>query len=115
MLREAVKDYFMIGSIFFFELHPKEKVIFENAMLRPPKQLAEQIHQLHAPLREMNRKFMARLVATLPLRPGLDREKVARYLESVGSFLQNAMAYYQGREGRWTSTLCWKTPASGRI
>ena len=68
-------------------------------MLRPPKQLAEQIHQLHAPLREMNRKFMARLVATLPLRPGLDREKVARYLESVGSFLQNAMAYYQGREG----------------
>ena len=27
---EAVKDYFMIRE-YFFELHPKEKVIFENA------------------------------------------------------------------------------------
>ena len=62
-------------------------MIFETAMLRPPKLLAEQIHQLRAPIRSMNREFLRRLVGKMPLRPGLDQEKATRYLESVGYIL----------------------------
>ena len=35
----AVKDFFMIRER-FFQLHPQQKLVFESAMLRPPKHLA---------------------------------------------------------------------------
>lgn len=95
---ETIKDYFMIRE-YFFQLHPKQKLIFEDAMLHTPKQLAEQIQELHEPLQELNRKFLGQLVAQAPLRPGLDRGKVVSYLESVGASLQNNIAFYQGQEG----------------
>ena len=48
---DSIKNYLLIRE-YFFQLHPKRKLIFENAMLRPPKQLAGQIRALHAPLKE---------------------------------------------------------------
>lgn len=97
---DAIKDYFMIRD-HYFQLHPEQKAIFEAAMLRPPKHLAEHIRQLHTPIREMNRQFMSRIMSRMPLRPGLDREKATRYLESVDSFFQNTIVYYLGeRKGQ---------------
>lgn len=95
-----IREYFLIRE-HFFQQNPREKMIFETAMLRPPKLLAEQIHQLRAPIRRMNREFLRRLVGKMPLRPGLDQEKATRYLESVGYFFQNvASCYYQsGKTG----------------
>lgn len=95
-----IREYFLIRE-HFFQQNPREKMIFETAMLRPPKLLAEQIHQLRAPIRSMNREFLRRLVGKMPLRPGLDQEKATRYLESVGYFFQNvASCYYQsGKTG----------------
>ncbi len=92
---DTVKNYFLTRE-YFFQFHPKQKVIFENAMIRPPKHLAEQIQQLRAPIREMNRKFLSQFVARMALRPGLDYEKATRYLETMGSSFQNSLAYYQG-------------------
>ena len=43
----AVKDFFMIRER-FFQLHPQQKLVFESAMLRPPKHLAAQIQALRA-------------------------------------------------------------------
>ena len=68
-----IREYFLIRE-HFFQQNPREKMIFETAMLRPPKLLAEQIHQLRAPIRSMNREFLRRLVGKMPLRPGLDQE-----------------------------------------
>ena len=95
-----IREYFLIRE-HFFQQNPREKMIFETAMLRPPKLLAEQIHQLRAPIRSMNREFLRRLVGKMPLCPGLDQEKATRYLESVGYFFQNvASCYYQsGKTG----------------
>ena len=92
---EDIKNYFLIRE-HFFEENLRQKLIFENAMLRPPKHLAEQIQVLRAPIRNMNRMFLRQLVRKMPLRPGLDPEKVTRYLESVGYFFESTMAcYYQ--------------------
>ena len=92
---EDIKSFFMIRES-YFQLHPRQKVVFEDAMLRPPKHLAEQIQVLRAPIRNMNRMFLRQLVRKMPLRPGLDPEKVTRYLESVGYFFESTMAcYYQ--------------------
>ena len=88
-----IREYFLIRE-HFFQQNPREKMIFETAMLRPPKLLAEQIHQLRAPIRSMNREFLRRLVGKMPLRPGLDQEKATRYLESVGYFFQNVCLLY---------------------
>lgn len=94
---DSIKNYLLIRE-YFFQLHPKRKLIFENAMLRPPKQLAGQIRALHAPLKEMNRQFMDRVVSQMPLRAGLDREKATRYLESVESHFWSLVSQYQQQE-----------------
>ena len=66
----AVKDFFMIREC-FFQLHPQQKLVFESAMLRPPKHLAAQIQALRAPM-------------------------VTRYLETIESLFQNMIVSYQG-------------------
>lgn len=71
---QTVQNYFMSRE-YFFELHPREKKIFENAMLRPPKHLAESIYELRGPIRKMNRDFLETLVASMTLRPELTQKK----------------------------------------
>lgn len=91
---DRIKNYFLIRER-FFQAHPKQKMIFESAMLRPPRQLVEQIQALRAPIREMNRQFMSQVTAQMTLRPGLDREKVTRYLEGLESHFWSLAAQYQ--------------------
>ena len=90
---ENIKEFFMIRE-YFFQLHPKRKTIFENAMLRPPKHLAGQIWALRTPIRELDLRFFEQLVAHMPLRPGLSQEQVTRYLACVESnFRAEAIQY----------------------
>lgn len=62
---ETIKDFFMIRE-YYFQLHLKQKVIFEEAMLHPPKHLIERIQELREPIREVNRKFIHQLVKKCP-------------------------------------------------
>lgn len=91
---ETIKSFFMSRE-YYFQLHPKQKMVFEDAMLRPPKHLVEQIQDLRAPIREVNRQFLRQLVARMSLRPEVDPKKAARYLESVDYFFQSAVRSYQ--------------------
>ena len=61
--------------------------MFENALLRPPKHLKEQIARLHQPLSELNRRFLKQAVAHMPLRSGMDSERAMCYLEGVSDVL----------------------------
>ena len=79
---DAIKEYFAIREQ-FFQLNPKQKEIFETALFRPPKHLAESIQELRQPIKTMNMEFMENLVSRMPLRPGLSKEKALRYLESI--------------------------------
>ena len=94
-LRAAVKDFFMIRER-FFQLHPQQKLVFESAMLRPPKHLAAQIQALRAPMRRLNQEFIEGLIDKMPLRPDLKPEMVTRYLETIESLFQNMIVSYQG-------------------
>lgn len=99
---DAIKNFFMIRE-HYFQLHPKQKVIFEDAMLHPPKHLVEPIQELRAPIREVNRQFIKQLVARMPLRSEVEPKKAARYLESVEYFFRSVMRNY--REGRGEEDL----------
>lgn len=84
------RDHMMMREI-FFQRHPKQKLIFEDAMLRPPRHLAKQMQALHAPIRRLNQKILEELMVQMALRTGLDREKAARFLGGIEYLLQ----YYQ--------------------
>ena len=94
---QTVQNYFMSRE-YFFELHPREKRIFEGAMLHPPKHLAESIYELRGPIRKMNRDFLETLVASMTLRPELSAEKAAWYLESLEYIFQPLLIQYQSRK-----------------
>lgn len=91
---ETIKDFFMIRES-YFQMHPRQKMVFEDAMLHPPKHLVEQIQELRGPIREVNREFVRQLVAKMPLRPGMDPQKAARYLESVEYYFQSILRNYR--------------------
>ena len=79
---EAIKHYFFLRET-FFQTRPREKHVFENAILYPPKHLADQIQTLRQPIREENNYFLRQLLSRVQLREGLEREQAARYLNSV--------------------------------
>ncbi len=91
----AIQKFFLAREV-FFQSRPREKTIFENALIYPPKHLIAQIQTLHAPLRELNRRFLLELVPKMPTRPGLERDEIIRYLEGVGCLFRTIIAY--GRE-----------------
>lgn len=95
---ERIKPFFLLRED-YFQQHPQQQVIFESAVLRPPSHLVRQIEALHAPLRELNRRFLADIVAHAPLRPGLTGDQVMRYLECVGSGLVSRAGQYQSQQG----------------
>ena len=93
---EAVKRFFLLREG-FFQSRPKEKAVFESAMLRPPRHLMEQIQALRAPIRQLNREFIERLAARMPLRSGLEPEKVSCYLAAIEPFFQDILNSAQGK------------------
>ena len=88
---DAIKQYFLIRES-FFQRHPLRKNVFENAMLRPPKHLEEQIRALRQPIAELNRRFLGGMVSRMRLRPGLRPEQAAWYLERMELLVQPSLA-----------------------
>lgn len=91
---QAIKEFFVLRE-YFFDSRPREKRIFENAMLRTPEHLAGRIRDLRRPIREMNRDFLKKVTESIKLRPGLDEKKVLRYLESMEYSFRSLLYQYQ--------------------
>lgn len=81
-IMDAANGYFLIRER-FFQKNPKQKEIFETSMLRPPKHLVSGLEELRNPLKKLNIAFMKRLIEKMPLREGIDKEKVLIYLENL--------------------------------
>ena len=94
-------------------MNPRKRVIFEDALLHPPKHLVERIQELRGPIRELNRQFIRQIVKKMPLRPEVDPQMAARYLESVEYFFQSVMRNYQG--GRVEADLHTMFETAGEI
>ena len=96
-LFDAIRNFFLLRE-YFFQIHPKRKNIFENAMLRPPKKLTEQINSLREPIRIINWQFLNRILSNMKLRSGLDIEKVACYMESIEPVFHSIVMHYQTKK-----------------
>lgn len=64
-------------------------------MLHPPAHLEEQIQVLRSPIRELNQRFLERVIAGMDLRPGLGQKQAARYLESAEAVFWSVVRQYQ--------------------
>lgn len=76
-------QHFLKMREYFFEQHPMQKCIFENALVHTPKHLEKEIQKLHQSIKEMNNRFMESVVENMPLRPGVEKQKAMQYLESM--------------------------------
>lgn len=83
---ERIRCFFETREHFFQE-HPMQKCIFENAIVHTPKHLENEIQKLHRPIREMNKCFLESVVESMPLRPGVEKQKAMQYLESIDYLL----------------------------
>ena len=94
---ERIKNYFLLRE-YFFQAHPERVRIFENAMLRPPEHLLEQIKTLREPLRRLNESFLQSMIRSVPLRPGLDQDAAVRYLETAEPVFRSEVLRYQAEK-----------------
>lgn len=79
---ESIQCFFRIRED-FFQQHPMKKCVFENAIVNTPKHLEKEIQRLHQPIRLMNRRFLENIVESMPLRPGIGKQKAMQYLENM--------------------------------
>lgn len=91
---EAMKDYFCLRED-YFQQHPLEKHVFENALLYPPQHLRREIWDLRQPMRTLNRQFIWKVVSRMPLRKELSTEAVMRYLDGMEYSMQTMLRQYQ--------------------
>ena len=94
-VKEGIQSFFMLRESYFAQ-NPDRIRIFETAVLRPPVHLKENIKVLWEPLRTLNRTFIRDIVASMPLRPGIDKEHVTRYFESVEPVFRTILVRYLG-------------------
>lgn len=94
----AIREFFLLRER-YFQQNPERERIFETALLHPPRHLMEQIGALHAPIRDLNKRFIAHAVSRMPLRPGLTPEEVPRYLECMNTYFWPVAVQYQAASG----------------
>lgn len=92
---EFVRYLFQIRESFFLT-HPQQRNIFENALLRTPKHLAEKIAVLRQPLRELNLELFHQAVSQMRLRSPLCPENASQYLEGIEYVFWTLVKQYQG-------------------
>ena len=83
----------------FFQTRPREKHVFENAVLYPPKHLADRIQALRQPILQENNRFLHRLLSRMTLREGVDKERAARYLSSIHAVFWTILERYCAQAG----------------
>lgn len=94
---QHIQNYFMIREA-FFQLHPRQKNVFENALLRAPEHLKEDIRTLREPIRQLNLNFLEQLTSAIPLRPGLDPKLATHYLESIEPLFRDVLFRFQAEK-----------------
>lgn len=102
---EAIKSYYMLRES-YFKLYPRQKPLFENAVLRPPKKLLEDISELRDPIRKLNRSFMKEVISKGSLREGVDMEHIASYLQIIEVLFWDMVSrFHAGAEDDGTTML----------
>lgn len=67
----------------YFSEHPLSARIFFEAMLQPPKELAERLREIKRPFDEMNLCIYQSTLSRIKLRPGVTEEEALRYYATI--------------------------------
>ena len=109
---DAIRNFFMIRE-YYFQQHPKRRKVFENVMFRAPQHLENDIRELRRPIRELNRRFLDRIVEGMSLRDNLTPAVVMRYIECIDGIFPTLLRQYQA--GGQTEDLHSMLAAAGQI
>lgn len=95
---EAIKSYYMLRED-YFQLHPRQRPLFVNAVLRPPRQLADDISKLREPIKRLNISFMNGVISKGNMRDGTDREYIASYLQIIEVYFWDMVSQFYSGDG----------------
>ena len=104
---EAIKSYYMLRED-YFQLHPRQRPLFVNAVLRPPRQLADDISKLRDPIKRLNRSFMNRVISKGNMRDGTDREYIASYLQIIEVYFWDMVSQFYSGDGDDKATMLFR-------
>ncbi len=94
---EALKGFWTLREC-FFEQHPEQKNIFENALLRTPEHLSEKIAEIRRPIESLNRRFLHETLGKIELRENLKKENASIYLEAMESVFWKLVDQYLSKK-----------------
>lgn len=94
---EALKGFWTLRES-FFEQHPEQKNIFENALLRTPEHLSEKIAEIRRPIESLNRRFLHETLGKIELRENLKKENASIYLEAMESVFWKLVDQYLSKK-----------------
>ena len=104
---EAIKSYYMLRED-YFQLHPRQRPLFVNAVLRPPRQLADDISKLREPIKRLNRSFMNGVISKGNMRDGTDREYIASYLQIIEVYFWDMVSQFYSGDGDDKATMLFR-------
>lgn len=88
---EALFSGYFMSRERFFAANPNMRAVFEDAVLRTPPQLADEIKRLRGPMRERNRELLNRMLEKTRLRPGISESETRRWFDAVEALLPELM------------------------
>ena len=91
-----------------FSLHPRQRPLFVNAVLKPPRQLADDISKLREPIKRLNRSFMNGVISKGNMRDGTDREYIASYLQIIEVYFWDMVSQFYSGDGDDKATMLFR-------
>ncbi|MGM9942245.1 MAG: TetR/AcrR family transcriptional regulator [Bulleidia sp.] len=88
----SMRKYFSIRAS-FFQLHPLYQPLFCDAMIAPPHELREQIHERIRAFEELNVSILQNILSDMPLRSDVTMEEIIETFRLFQNFINAADRY----------------------
>ena len=79
-----------------------------NAVLKPPRQLADDISKLREPIKRLNRSFMNGVISKGNMCDGTDREYIASYLQIIEVYFWDMVSQFYSGDGDDKATMLFR-------
>ena len=91
--QELLSGFFMCRERFFEET-PNMRAVFEDAMLRTPPQLSDEISRLRTPVKESNRELLNSMLRQSNLRESVSEAEARRWFDAIDVVLPELFARF---------------------
>lgn len=94
---DGITDFCMLRET-FFQGRKLERRVFEEALISPPKHLAQKIYEIRKPLRELNARFIRTALSGIKLKDGISKDMAERYLDNILVSFRTMLSVYSPSE-----------------